>query len=361
MSVSRQYISETLDKIPRYELLNMPTPLDKAENLREALKQKIGQCPRLFIKREDLSGLTGGGVESRQFEFIIGYTLEEKCDTVVVACDYYSNLASIAAAACARVGHRCIVISADKLSLPITGNLLSARIMGAEIYRVSKDYVSASLHRILEKVRAEGGKPYVIEEGKFADCNGAIAFFRAGLEIESQILEEGIDEGVTICGLTDQSIGGLGLYAKARGINWKLLAASHNPTLNDYMEDVMISASNSAAKILGLDISLNAEDIELAKDFAYNSDKDVISSAVLEAIHTVAGTESIILDPNYSGRGIAALIAEIKRGRFTEHETVIFIHPGGMQQVFAFDREIWRWREGCPPIVGEIRGGQALS
>ena len=168
------------------------------------------------------------------------------------------------------------------------------------------------------------------------------AFVETGLELEHQLSEAGVVGPVHFWGLTGRSIAGLRLYAKNRGLPWSATAVMYSPGSTNDFTKVTVDRSQKVAETLNMPEHLSSNDLTVLTAYtgpAYGVPFD----GVFEAMHMTAKSESIILDPNYTGKSMAALIAEIRAGRVEPDVPVVFIHSGGMPQVFAFAQEIWDW------------------
>ena len=144
-------------------------------------------------------------------------------------------------------------------------------------------------------------------------------------------------------GLVGRSIAGLRLYARNTGKNWTASATAYSHTQPDQYEAVYLDRSSRVANLLGLDEALEAGDLDTITGYS-GTDYGVPHDGVFEAIHLVAKTEGIILDPNYTGKSMSALIGEIRAGNLDPDVPVVFIHSGGQPQTFAFAEELWEWQ-----------------
>ena len=356
-------IRQAIDMLPRVNLAKLPTPLEDAAGLRQFLRQQGNSVPRLLVKREDATGFAFGGNKARHFEHIIAKAQNDGCTTVISINDYHSNRARFAAAAAAKCGLKCVLISTDRVDEPLTGNLLLAKLAGAEIHRTPFEYAEQIALKAAEKCRSEGGVPYIVNHDTFIDWVGAAAFIRAGIELEEQLWRQGVRGRIVLWGVVGQSLSGLKLYAKLRYLPWDAVGVVYSPISErwGYEKDdsasgyshSMFRAANAAADALGLPAHLSPDDIETLIGYQ-GEDYSIPYPKMLEAMHLAARTDGFILDPNYTGRSMAALLGEIEKGRFNPDDTVVFIHSGGTPQIFAFSDEIWAWRDGESRIFGEI-------
>lgn len=347
-TVTRNYLVDAISGLGRFKLSHLNTPLEDAPRLQKSIAASVpvatgdAPLPRILVKRDDTTGLAFGGNKGRHFEFSIGHFIEHGHDAVINVNDYHSNQARLAAAACARAGLKYILISTEKLDEPMVGNLLLCKLMGAEIHRVPIEYADKLVDRIFANLEAEGHKPVVLPRDEIANVAGMIGFIESGLELEHQLQQMGVTGPIRFWGLAGRSIAGLRLYAKNRGLPWSTTAVMYSPGAAADFDETTVSRSRSVAKRLGLPHSLVPGDLDVLTSYtgpAYGVPFD----GVFEAMHMAARTESLILDPNYTGKSMAALIGEVREGRVDPAVPVVFIHSGGMPQVFAFAKEISEW------------------
>ena len=335
MAVTQAHIRSGLDKLPRFKLSHLDTPLEPLDRLRQALIDEGVSVPnRLLVKRDDTTGLAFGGNKGRHFEFEIAHILEGGYDTVININHYHSNQARFIAAGCAKAGLKYHIVSTDMVTAPLTGNLLLCKLMGAEIHRVPAEYGRQTAEKIFAHVTREGGKPYILPDDPFVDIMGMIGFLETGLELEKQLETAKVEGPVRFWGLTGRSIAGLRLYAKNRGLDWRATAVQYSPgKVEDFLE-VTTSRAAQVAEMFDLEVGLDENDITVLEDYrgpAYGVPDD----RTIEAILIVGKAEGLILDPNYTGKSMSGLIGELRAGRIDPHETICFIHSGGLPQLFA--------------------------
>ena len=183
--------------LPHVSLMDGVTPLQEMPRLREALMSDGRSCPRLYIKRDDLTGLAGGGNKTRKLEYLIGDALEKGADTVITAGALQSNHARQTAAAAAKTGlaaHLILfeTVGYDDPAYKTSGNLLLDNILGAEVHRQAKDAdARAVFEEITAKIRTSGGTPYLIPVGG-SNAIGSTAYAQVFLEIQEQAKATGI-------------------------------------------------------------------------------------------------------------------------------------------------------------------------
>jgi 1-aminocyclopropane-1-carboxylate deaminase/D-cysteine desulfhydrase-like pyridoxal-dependent ACC family enzyme len=335
MTISQEHIRTKLEELPRFKLSYLNTPLEPLDRLQQALIDQGVDVPnRMLVKRDDTTGLAFGGNKGRHFEFEIAHILEGGYDTVININHYHSNQARFIAAGCAKAGLKYHIVSIDMVTAPITGNLLLCKLMGAVIHRSPAEYGRQVAEKIFAAETAEGRKPYILPDDPFVDVMGTIGFMEAGLELEQQLDDAEVEGPVRFWGLTGRSIAGLRLYAKNRGLDWRITACQYSPGTIEDFKNQTAARTAEVAEVLELETGLEPDDMTVLEDYrgpAYGEPDD----RVIEAMMLVGKAEGLILDPNYTGKAMSGLIGEFRAGRIDPEETICFIHSGGLPQVFA--------------------------
>lgn len=323
-----------LDKLPRVDLAHLPTPLDACPRLSSIL-----DGPTIRIKRDDCTGLAFGGNKVRQHEFVLGAALAEGADCLVQGSASQSNHSRQLAAAGARLGLDTYLLpKRDAMSEPIQGNYLIDHLVGATIQPI--DLESSTIdakQRLVEALRARGKHPYVTGMG--ADDSlvlAAVAYVEAVFEIV-EALDDGelpdwiytASQGSTQAGLL-VGCEMLGLPTKVMGVC--PMDGRHEAFLSP---EQILDLAHKAAALLGHDSRLGIDDIHTTQEFVGEA-YGVPTESAREAIRTLASTEGILLDPVYTGKAFAALLAHCRSGRIARNETVVFVHTGGLPALFAY-------------------------
>jgi D-cysteine desulfhydrase family pyridoxal phosphate-dependent enzyme len=294
----------------------LPTPLDDAPRLSAELGLRV------LIKRDDLTGLALGGNKARKLDFLLRDAIDQGCDTVVTTGGQQSNFCRMTAAACAKLGLRCILVLGGEKPAEPTGNVLLDELFGAEIhYADTEDWnvYDAKMRSIAAEI---GPKAYPMPIGG-ATPVGALAYVHAADELLSQ---------------TDTPP------------DWIVVADGSGG-----MHAGLLAGLQKEVKVLGIDVSrppvpLSVIVPRLAEKTAALAGRPwpagetiiadycgpgyaVVTDEAHDAVLLAARTEALILDPVYTGKAMAGLIAEAKRG--TISGTVVFWHSGGAVALFA--------------------------
>lgn len=326
-----------LARFPRVRLAHLPTPLEPAPRLGEALGL------RLFVKRDDATGLAGGGNKTRKLEFLVGAALAEGCDTLVTQGAVQSNHVRQTAAAAARLGLACEIILESRTGSKAadyngSGNVLLDRLLGAAIRTVPGGTdMNAALEEAAAQVRERGGKPYVIPGGG-SNAVGALGYADAAREIVVQADAMGlkIDRIVTATGSAGTQ-GGLVAGLAVIGADIPVLGVGVRAP-KPAQEANVFKLARETCELLGCAGRLEREQVVADCDFV-GEGYGLIDQGVVDALTLAARTERLILDPVYSGKAMKGLTHLARQGRFAG-ETVVFLHTGGAQGLFGYHTEL---------------------
>ncbi len=340
-------ILDHIAELPRIKLARLNTPFEEAPRLRAALAESMDAgteaVPRIFIKRDDATGFAFGGNKARHMEFLFAHLQERGFDTIVNINHYHSNQARFVAASSAKTGMKCHMVAVDMVDAPVMGNLLIGHLTGAEIHRVPGEYSRAVADRLVADENAQGRNATILSDNEFSDIAGMIGFVETGIELDAQTREAGLEDvPLRMWGLVGRSIAGLRLYARNTGKEWNASATAYSHTQPATYEATYMDRSQRVSELLGLSTALEAGDLDTIVGYE-GSDYGVPHDGVFEAIHLVAKTEGIMLDPNYTGKSMSALIGQIRAGNLDPEIPVVFVHSGGLPQTFAFAEQLWDW------------------
>lgn len=333
-------MGKSLEGFPRADLAHLPTPLQEMPRLRDALGT---DAPRLFIKRDDCTGLGGGGNKTRKLEYIVGEAIAQGADTIVTTGALQSNHARQTAAAAAAAGLKAVLVLMDMVpyqgaSYRGSGNRLLDDVLGADVRIIPKGSDPAAFFKsVLAELEASGAKPYFTPAGG-STVTGSLGYVNAYIELADQLKALGLaktqlvhasSSGGTQAGL----IVGHALRPdgpSVQGINVYRLD-------NDKMRADIARLTDATAEALDI-AAPGLEAVQLADGYmgeAYG----VPTPAMVEAVELVARTQGILLDPVYTGKGMAGLIALIRAGHYKRDDTLVFLHTGGMPGLFAYEEE----------------------
>ena len=325
-----------IEKLPRFPLAQLPTPVESLPRLSREL-----DGPTLLVKRDDQTGLALGGNKTRKLEFLVGQALEQGADTLVTMGAAQSNHCRQTAAAAAKAGLKCeLILNGDKPELP-NGNLLLDQLLGANEHWIERSQRAAKLKELCEQLTAQGRKPYLITVGG-SNGVGATGYVVAMLEFVEQlrVSQQRVDHVLfgTSSGGTQA---GIVLGARIAGFNGQLHGLSidkNDPEHAEYEMEVA-GIANDCAKYIGSELRLTKNDIKVVYGYM-GEGYGMVGNLEREAIRLMARCEGIILDPVYAGRAFGALVDLIRKGTFKRGETVLFWHTGGSPALFAYAKEV---------------------
>lgn len=322
-----------LADIPRVPLAHLPTPLELMPNLQERLGG-----PRLFIKRDDATGLATGGNKARKLEFLMADALSQRADTIVTVGAVQSNHARQTAAAAAKLGLPCVLaltqtVAIDTLAYRESGNALIDRLTGAEIRLFPGDADTARVTAtIADELTRQGRRPYVIPVGGSTPL-GSLGYALAAKELLDQADAHGIRIDAIVHGSgSGGTQAGLLVGLAALGRAMPVIGISVSAPQEKQRAKVQVLIEPTAA-LLGL--SKVDADVVIDDGFV-GPGYGLPTPAMREAVELVAASEGLLLDPVYAGKAMAGLIARVRRGDFTAAETVVFLHTGGSAALFAY-------------------------
>ncbi|MEW6323515.1 MAG: D-cysteine desulfhydrase family protein [Acidobacteriota bacterium] len=334
----------TLDRrlaaIPRHPLAVLPTPLQDAVRLREALGGR-SRCPRILIKRDDLTALGLGGNKARKLEFLVADALAAGATTLVTTGAVQSNHARMTAAAAAVAGLRCVLVLTARTAAPaLEGNLLLDALFGARV-----EYVPASdpmlavgddqptVERVLAEESAAGRRPYVIPVGGSSGV-GALGYVAGTLELVEQLRAMSASPArVYYASGSRGTQAGLTLGARLAGADYALYGVAVSAGEPEKVERARRIA-NEAAERLGVSDRIAREDLFTDQDHIGDG-YGIPTAGAVEAIRLLAATEAVLLDPTYTAKAFAALISHIRAGVIAPDATVVFLHTGGAPALFT--------------------------
>jgi D-cysteine desulfhydrase family pyridoxal phosphate-dependent enzyme len=323
-----------LARFTRVGLANLPTPLEPLKRLSEYLGG-----PRLWVKLEDATGLGFGGNKLRKLDYVLHEALESKVDTLVSGGVVQSNSQRQVAAAAAKLGLEChLVVYRGRLDPPTpeyetSGNAFLNRVFGAKLHDSPwTGDRNRAIQELGERLREDGRSPYVVPYG-VSNALGAVAYSTAVVEIAEQSRELGFEPAAIVH--SSGSAGtqaGLVVGASVCLPRTRIVGIDVDAEPERVRSDV-VRYAKAAADLLNVPFS--ETDVEVIAGHAGPA-YGVPDVTAIEAIMLAGRLEAMILDPVYSGKGLAGLIALIREGRWGRDDDIVFIHTGGAPALFAY-------------------------
>lgn len=332
-------LAQRLAQTPRLSLAHLPTALEPLERL----SAELGG-PRLWIKRDDCTGLSTGGNKARKLEFLMADAMKGKADIVLTHGATQSNHARQTAAAAARLGLDCHILLEDRTGYrdadyTENGNVILDRLHGATIeLREAGLDMNAELEAVAGRLAVEGRRPYVVPGGG-SNAVGALGYVNAAAELcaQARAMDLRIDHLVHATGSAGTQAG-LAVGLASLGWPFPLLGIGVRAP-RERQEANVHALAVATAERLDLDVAVARGDIVANCDFV-GEGYGLPSPAAIDAIRLLARTEGILLDPVYSAKGMAGLIDLCRRGTFAADQNVVFVHTGGAVALFAYMRHL---------------------
>ena len=336
-SIKLSDLKSRMEQLPRFPLALLPTPIHPLKNF-----QTLLDGTELWMKRDDLTGLVGGGNKTRKLEFLTGDALEKGADMLVTVGAIQSNHTRQTAAAAAKSGLKCALLHCTwtKDAGPNyrkVGNILLSHMIGAELYidetpRPIED--QGPLLEFMDHLRAQGHKPYLIPGGASEHPLGSMGYINCAAEITEQMAHS--DKPLDyILHTTGSSSTQAGLVAgfKALGVDLQVIGVADDDEI-EIKKGRVRELANEALAILELNCRVEPKNIEIIASNAQPygvADEDIKS-----AIQLLATKEGIIADPVYEGRAIRGLLSMAESGRFEPNAKILLMHLGGTPAIHAY-------------------------
>jgi D-cysteine desulfhydrase family pyridoxal phosphate-dependent enzyme len=290
----------------------------------------------LWVKRDDCTGLAGGGNKARKLEYLCADALAQGCDTLVTGGGRQSNHVRMTAAAANRLGLACtIVLAGDPPSHP-TGNVVLDHLLGPEIVWAGElDYygTESAIVEAGARLSSEGRRPYCMPVGG-ASVVGALAYVAAAREMAGQLDDRvGPDVLVVVAdgsgGTHAGLVAGLGDHERVLGVD-----VGTRPDLDDQVP----AKAGDVARTAGLGEPAGRCRIDHGR---FGDGYGARTPECREALDLAARLEGLILDPVYTGKAMAGLVAACRDGTIAAEQPVVFLHTGGLPALFAASYATW--------------------
>jgi 1-aminocyclopropane-1-carboxylate deaminase/D-cysteine desulfhydrase-like pyridoxal-dependent ACC family enzyme len=292
----------------------------------------LGGGPTLLVKRDDAIPFGFGGNKVRKLALVAGRALADGADTLVTAGGVQSNHARATAAAASKLGMRAILVANGEPQEQPSANALLDRLLGAEVvYVPTRDARRQAMADVVARCRTEGRKPFPIPIGASTPL-GALAFVLAVAELVDQMPAPDVIVHATSSGGTQA-----GLVAGCRllGLRTRVLGISADESSAVLQAEVRAIVSG-VADLLRIDPASLARGTPIEVDDRFvGAGYGMATDASREAIELAARTEALFLDPTYTAKAMAGLIAYVRQQRFTQGQTIVFWHTGGQVGLFA--------------------------
>ena len=300
--------------------------------------------PNIYIKRDDLLGLTAGGNKTRKLEFLVADALSQGSDTLITCGAVQSNHCRLTLAAAVKEGLKCRLILEERVAGSYnpqsSGNNFLFRLLGVEKIQVvpGGSDMMAAMSKTAEDLSKEGRKGYIIPGGG-SNPIGATGYVACAQEIQDQLFSKGISINriVTPSGSAGTHAGLVtGFYGCNMNIPVVGVSVSRD---NEEQETLVYKLVENTAARLGINTSIPREAVVSNGDY-WRPKYSVPNKKMVEAVNMLAKTEGILLDPVYTGKAMAGLIDLSRKAFFKKGENVLFVHTGGSPALYAYMKAI---------------------
>ncbi len=328
-----------LAQFPRRRYTPGKTPLEFLPRFTRAL-----DGPDIYIKRDDLLGLTSGGNKTRKLEFLVADALAQDADTLITCGAIQSNHCRLTLAAAVKEGLKCRLLLEERVPKSYdpqaSGNNFLFRLLGVERIEVMPggSDMMAAMHKEADNLAAQGRKGYIITGGG-SDPIGATGYVACAQELQDQFFEQGliIDRLLVASGSSGTHAG---LLTGFEGCNMNIpilgIGVSRDPQDQDPL--VFDLAQKTAVRV-GVKTSIPRESVVTSGDY-WRPQYSVPNKKMVEAVNMLAQTEGILLDPVYTGKAMAGLIDLSRQGYLRKGEKVLFVHTGGSPGLYAYEQSV---------------------
>lgn len=325
-----------LAQFPRKRYTAYETPIEFLPNLTKAMGG-----PNIYIKRDDLLGLTSGGNKTRKLEFLMAEAQSLGADTILTCGAVQSNHCRLTLAAATKEGLKCQLVLEERVAgsykPEASGNNYLFRLLGVEAVRVvpGGSNMMGELEKLAEELKAQGRKPYIVPGGG-SNPVGALGYVSCAQEIEKQMFDLGLNFD---CIVTPSGSAGThaGLIAGLRGngVHTPLIGISVNRN-KDAQAEAVFTLANKACELLGAGSPVAREDVVVYDDYV-GPGYSLPTQGMVDAVQLLARTEAILVDPVYTGKTMAGMLDLIRQGVIKKGQNVLFIHTGGSPALYAYE------------------------
>jgi D-cysteine desulfhydrase len=323
-----------LSRFPRRRYTPHATPIEKLEHL----SRHLGG-PEIYIKRDDLLGLTAGGNKTRKLEFLVADALAKGADTLITVGAVQSNHCRLTLAAAVKEGLKCRLVLEQRVpgsyDAHASGNNFLFDLLGVEAVTVVEGGVDlgAEMQKVAEDVKKAGRKPYTIVGGG-SNALGALGYVACAEEILGQCFDTGLKLDHIVCASGSAGTHA-GLLVGLEGNNAQIPLTGINVRRpRAEQEGNVHKLVGETATLLGIDTperqSVRALDEWVGPGYSLPTDE------MVAAVRLLSRLEGVLLDPVYTGKAMAGLIGLVERGEFNKTDKVLFVHTGGAPALYAY-------------------------
>lgn len=325
-----------LAQFPRRRYTCYKTPIEFLPNL-----TKVLDGPNIYIKRDDLLGLTLGGNKTRKLEFLMAEALAQGSDTILTCGAIQSNHCRLTLSAAVKEGLKCQLILEERVANSYdpnaSGNNYLFKLLGVEDLRVVPGGTNMmdELEKLADELRAKGRKPYIIPGGG-SNPLGALGYVACAEEILEQSFDMGVnfDHIVTASGSAGTHSG---LITGLKGNNAHIALTGISVSRNTELQSALVyDLASRICDKLDIENPVQREDILVFDDYV-GKGYSRPTQGMVDAVQLLARTEGILVDPVYSGKTLDGMLDLIKKGYFKDSKNILFVHTGGSPALFVYE------------------------
>jgi len=335
-----------LSRFPRRRYTHAPTPIDHAPRFSQALAASCpgGEGPDIWIKRDDMLGLFPGGNKTRKLEFLAADALAQGADTLITCGAPQSNHCRITLAAAVKEGLRCQFVIEERVpgtyKTEASGNNFMFHLLGVENITLvpAGSNMAEAMGQIATALQAQGRKGYIIPGGG-SNALGSLGYVACVQEMQQQWYDAGMAFDKVIVGSGSSGTHG-GMLAGFLGNHIHIpligIGVSRDPADQD---PLVHKDAQAVMDLLGTGIQVPREAVVTHGGY-WQPKYSVPNAKMVEAVQLLARTESILLDPVYTGKAMAGLMGLARKGFFKAGEKVLFMHTGGLPALHMYENEV---------------------
>jgi len=324
-----------LAKFPRRRYTKGQTPIEAVARFSETLGG-----PDIYIKRDDLLGLTAGGNKTRKLEFLVADALAQGADTLITCGAVQSNHCRLTLGAAVKEGMKCRFVLEERVpgsfSTKASGNIFLYNLLGVEQIKVvpAGSNLMAEMEHVAEELAREGRKGYVIPVGG-SNPIGATGYAACAQELMDQTFAMGLDLDAVVCASGSAGTQA-GLVAGLYGCNMNIPVIGINVSLDKGAQETLVyGLVRKTAQRIGVGFEIPRHAVTCFGNYV-GPGYSLPTPEMAEAVTLLARTEGILLDPVYTGKAMAGLIDLVRQGYFTKGSRVLFLHTGGSPALYVY-------------------------
>lgn len=320
----------------KFNLGFFPTPLHPLKNLSKQFPDY-----KIYIKRDDQTGLASGGNKTRKLEYLIQKTLDEKCDTVITAGAQQSNHCRQTMAACAIVGLECHLLLGGDKPEEYNGNLLLSHLLGAKIHFTGENRKGEDIEKLRSELEVNNKKVSIIPYGG-SNLLGALGYVNAIKELKDQLKEQNLDiDYIFFASSSGATQTGIMIGMDMFDVDAELIPINIDKAeTEDFLENIVLDLIHESKQFFHLNKEYRITDIPLERNYD-KAGYGYLTDDEKEAIKTLAQTEGILLDPVYTGRAFYGMLDYLNKKKLKYNSNILFWHTGGLPAIFNYGKELF--------------------